>query len=53
MQVGHRVKLKNNIKLDLDEGDQMLIKGLHRERFFMAAVIFRFTNKKGPLINVQ
>jgi hypothetical protein len=29
------------------------MKGLHRERFFMAVIIFRFTNKKGILINVM
>jgi len=39
--------------LDLEEGDQMLMKGLLRESFFMAIVIFRFTNKKETLINVQ
>jgi hypothetical protein len=53
MQVGHRIKLKNNIVLDLEEGDQMLMKGLHRERFFMAVVILRFTNIKELFINVQ
>jgi len=53
VQVGHRLKLKNNIKLNLDEGDQMLMNGLHKERFFMAVVIFRFINKKEILINVQ
>jgi hypothetical protein len=39
--------------LDFEEVDQMLMKGLHRESFFMAVVIFRFTNKKETLINVQ
>jgi hypothetical protein len=52
-QVGHKIKLENNIKLDFDEGDQMLMKGLHRDSFFMAVVIFRFTNKKETLTNVQ